>query len=117
MKKSGSFQRGLMAMCLGLTLVAPQLAVAQTVEEKPSFMAMAGDLLFVRPVMIVTTVVGTALFVVSLPFSAAGGNADQAAEVLVQGPFETAFARCLGCSRPKNWSPEKGTEYKTESGR
>ncbi len=105
---SGNIQRSLMALCLGLTISMQQVAFAQTVEEKPSFLAMGGDMLFVRPAMLVTTVVGTALFLVSLPFSAAGGNADQAAEVLVQGPFETTFVRCLGCSKPKRWSPEQG---------
>lgn len=108
---SGNIQRSLMALCLGLTISLQQVAVAQAVEEeKPSFLAMTGDLLFVRPLMLVTTVAGTAVFLVSLPFSAAGGNADQAAEVLVQGPFETTFVRCLGCSKPKRWSPERGME-------
>jgi hypothetical protein len=50
------------------------------------------------------TVVGAATFVVSLPFSALGGNVADAADTLVVGPAKATFVRCLGCSngrRPK----------------
>ncbi|HMV71225.1 MAG TPA: hypothetical protein PKZ77_03245 [Pseudomonadales bacterium] len=82
---------------LGLALLAPWYADAQPVEEDPGFMAMTGDLLVARPLLLVTTVAGTAAFLVSLPFTASGGNTHQAAEVLVAGPARQTFARCLGC--------------------
>ncbi|AFU99725.1 hypothetical protein [Simiduia agarivorans] len=68
--------------------------------EEPTGAAMAVDLVLVRPVMLGLTVLGTAAFVVSLPFTAAGGNVKQAADTLVVGPGETTFVRCLGCVRP-----------------
>ena len=68
--------------------------------EEPSGAAMAVDLVVVRPVMLGVTILGTAAFVVSLPFTAAGGNVKQAADTLVVGPGETTFVRCLGCVRP-----------------
>ncbi|GAA5315938.1 MAG: hypothetical protein AseanaTS_11430 [Candidatus Pelagadaptatus aseana] len=67
------------------------------VEENPSALAMTTDALIVRPVMIATTIVGSALWLVSAPFSLMGGNADQAADTLIVGPAESAFKRCLGC--------------------
>lgn len=70
-----------------------------SVDEDPSALAMATDLIVVRPVMLGITVVGSALWLVSLPFSAAGGNAKQAADTLVIGPGKTTFVRCLGCTR------------------
>lgn len=69
-----------------------------TVEEEPSALAMTGDLVLVRPFMLATTVVGSAVWLVSLPFSLAAGNAMQAADTLVVGPAENTFFRCLGCT-------------------
>ncbi len=82
---------------LGLALMAPWFAHAQPVDESPSALAMAGDLLIARPLLAVATVAGAATFLVSLPFTAAGGNMDQAADTLMAGPAEALFVRCLGC--------------------
>jgi len=71
---------------------------AQAVEESPSALAMTGDALFARPVLLATTIVGSAIYLVSLPFSALGGNAGEAGRVLVAGPAEATFVRCLGCT-------------------
>ena len=58
--------------------------------------AMAADCLFVRPIGIVSIVAGSALFVVSLPFSALGGNLKDAAQKLVMDPISFTFKRPLG---------------------
>lgn len=75
----------------------PHISVAQTVQEDPTALAMTGDLLIARPVLALMTVAGTAAFVVSLPFSALGGNVGDAAKTLVVGPGKATFVRCLGC--------------------
>ncbi len=82
---------------LGLVLMAPWFANAQPVDENPSALAMIGDLVIARPLLVVATVAGAAAFLVSLPFTATGGNMDQAADTLMAGPAEAAFVRCLGC--------------------
>ena len=84
---------------LSLVLLLPQIGYSQAVEEKPSALAMTGDLVIARPLLLVTTVVGTAVYLVSLPFSLAGGNAAEAGKTLVLGPAEATFVRCLGCTR------------------
>jgi hypothetical protein len=66
-------------------------------EDEPSAAAMAADALIARPLGIVATTLGAAIFVVSLPFSAAGGNIEGAADALVVGPARETFVRCLGC--------------------
>lgn len=71
-------------------------ALAQR-DEGPSAEAMAADVILARPLGLVATTLGTAVFVVSLPFSAAGGNVEEAAETLVVGPARETFVRCLGC--------------------
>ena len=57
-----------------------------------------GDLLIARPILIVATVIGAALFVVALPFAATGGGIGDAGKALVVDPGKAAFVRCLGCT-------------------
>ncbi len=71
-------------------------AAGQTQDDEISAGAMAIDFLIVRPVGIVSVVLGTAVFIVSLPFSALGGNAGNAAKKLVVAPFSFTFTRKLG---------------------
>ena len=97
------------ALFVVLTLALSNLCIAQgteyttngagQVQENPSALAMTGDLLVVRPVMFTMTVVGSALWLVSLPFSAAGGNVKQAGQTLVVTPATHTFFRCLGCTQ------------------
>lgn len=91
--------RLLAAAALSVMLVAPQISVAQEVQEEPSALAMAGDAIIARPLGLVFTAVGTVLYVVTLPFTALGGNAKQAGKELVVGPAEATFVRCLGCTK------------------
>jgi len=94
------FAKCLKVITLALVLAFPAIGWSNTntIEEKPSALAMTGDAFFVRPVMLVTTVIGTVIFIVSSPFSALGGNIGESFEQLVEKPFETTFVRCLGCT-------------------
>ncbi|MBE9537086.1 MAG: hypothetical protein IMF07_07885 [Proteobacteria bacterium] len=65
-------------------------------EENGKGLEMTVDILLARPLGIVATVVGSAVFLVSLPFSALGGNAKEAGKVLVVEPFSFTFTRPLG---------------------
>ena len=57
---------------------------------------MAADGLIVRPLGLCATVIGGAIFVVSLPFSALGGNTKPAYDHLLADPFKFTFNRPLG---------------------
>jgi hypothetical protein len=92
--------RLLMAATLSLTLVAPQLSFAASAEEEPSALAMVGDAVIARPLGVVFTAIGAVTYLVTLPFSLAGGNAKAAGQELVVGPAKATFVRCLGCSKP-----------------
>jgi len=85
----------LTAMCM---FAIPMHAQAQEIDETPSAMEMAFDGLIVRPITLVATVIGSVIWVATLPFSALGGNAGEAADVLVISPAKATFLRCLGCS-------------------
>lgn len=87
-----------LAVAMAAFAAAPAISNAQTVTERPSGMEMTADAVLVRPLMLVATVLGTAVYVVSLPFSALGGNAGEAGKTLVVTPFKATFVRCLGCS-------------------
>jgi hypothetical protein len=64
----------------------------------PKGYAMLGDLIIARPLLIGATAIGAVAFVVSLPFTALGGNVGEAGEALVLEPGREAFVRCLGCT-------------------
>ncbi len=78
------------------TASLPQPAWAGA-EREPEATVMIIDGLMVRPISLVATVVGTVAFVITLPFSALGGNVDEAAEKLIDRPAAYTFSRCLGC--------------------
>ena len=91
-----SIKSRLLTALIVATVSAPVWAVGN--EDNQGDFAMAGDLLVARPFGVVWTVAGSALFVVSLPFTALGGNVKQAANTLVIGPAKETFVRCLGCT-------------------
>jgi len=65
------------------------------VREDPAGL-MAADAALARPVGTVATVAGFAVFLVSSPFSALGGNTKEAWENLVASPARYTFKRPLG---------------------
>lgn len=77
---------------------ADEEPVDDQVNKRPTATAMLGDALLARPMLLALTAGGTALFVVTLPFSALGGNVAEAGKTLVIGPAKSTFMRCLGCT-------------------
>lgn len=73
-------------------------AMAETTGDLETVTAgsMTIDILLIRPLGIVATVVGSTIFVVTLPFSALGGNVKKAGKKLVVEPFSYTFFRPLG---------------------
>ena len=94
-----------LALTTGLLTLPAQAEEVQTGSGDPAYdiqtpkaYAMLGDLIIARPLLIGATAIGVVAFVVSLPFTALGGNIEESAEALVMEPGREAFARCLGCS-------------------
>jgi hypothetical protein len=65
-------------------------------REKPTGGMMMWDTLFMRPIGMVATAVGSVVWLVSYPFAALGGNTDESTQALVAAPFEWTFERPLG---------------------
>lgn len=83
---------------IALLVVCALLAsTAQAFAEPPNDgMAIAADVLFARPVGLVSIVAGTAMFIVSLPFAIPSGSVETAGRLLVADPFKYTFERPLG---------------------
>ena len=95
-----------LALTTGLLALPAQAEVAQQnvsgdpmyTANAPKAFSMVGDLVVARPLLIGATAIGVVAFVVSLPFTALGGNVGEAAQALVVEPGKEAFVRCLGCT-------------------
>jgi hypothetical protein len=57
---------------------------------------VASDMFVIRPVYFVGTVLGSAVFVVALPWAAIGGSVKQNADALVVQPAKMTFIRPVG---------------------
>lgn len=63
-------------------------------EQDP--LVVAADALVVRPALLVTTVAGSAVFLVALPFAAISKSVKSSARSLVVAPAAATFTRALG---------------------
>lgn len=71
-------------------------AQGQMKDEEASGESIMADFVFLRPLGIVATGVGTVFFVASLPFSVITGSTGTAFDRLVADPAVFTFARPLG---------------------
>ncbi len=65
-------------------------------SSEPTGGEMLADAFLLRPFMLVGSVITVATFVVTLPFSALGGNVGESADKLVIEPLQYTFVRPLG---------------------
>lgn len=95
-----SASRSMLAVMMAVLMLIPSVSAAKNADGEPSAGAMVADAVVARPLLLVATVVGTGVYVVTLPFSLLGGNAGEAGKTLVVGPAKNTFVRCLGCRKP-----------------
>ena len=100
MKIISGARRATVALMIGCLMLPQALWAQNAVDESPNEFAMVGDLLVARPIGVVMTVGGVAVWLVSLPFTLMAGHASEAAETLMLGPAQATFVRCLGCRNP-----------------
>lgn len=65
-------------------------------DNAPSAESMSLDLFLVRPLSLVGTVLGTAVFIISTPFCALAWNCGEPARRLIVEPAKYTFTRELG---------------------
>ena len=96
-KKLASYLVAGMLAVTSLTLpVAAGAADYMTDDPAPTGSKMMADAFLMRPFMLASTIVTTATFIITLPFSALGGNVGESAEKLVVEPAAYTFTRPLG---------------------
>ena len=84
-------------LCIVSLVVMPLGASALASPVTPiSDGTMVADIFVVRPLQLAALIVGTGVFLVSLPFSALGNNVDQSYEMMMREPARLLFKRPLG---------------------
>lgn len=93
-------KKSLVMILVSILLAAPLASTALAEEyfekEDPSGGMMVADFIFVRPIGIAATAIGSIFYVVSLPFSLLGENPGEAGDALVKEPAAYTFKRPLG---------------------
>jgi len=87
---------GVIAALIAVPFTTSALAQEYFETKEPSGDAMLYDMVILRPAGLVATIVGSAFWLISLPFSAAGDNVDTATKKLVKEPAAYTFKRPLG---------------------
>ena len=100
MKITSGMRRVIAIFSISCLLWPQALWAESAVDDSPNEWAMVGDLLVARPVGLVMTAGGAAVWLVSLPFTLLSGHTAEAAETLIVGPGASTFMRCLGCRNP-----------------
>ena len=80
--------------CCRGEIVLAQDRIKALDDDKAGY--MMGDLVVMRPLGIAATAVGAVFYVLSLPFSLAGGNEPEARQKLMADPAGYTFSRPLG---------------------
>lgn len=86
----------LIASFLAVSFGSSADARQTTYPPQPDPAVMMFDCLIARPIGFAALVIGTASFVVSLPFSALGHNVCQARDLMIVDPAVYTFTRPLG---------------------
>src|SRR5689334_8370400 len=93
MKNKSSLKSGIIALlCAAILWASTPNSVAQTYNGS----AVAVDVLLVRPFCLLGTIVGSAIFVISLPVAVPSRSVHSAAHALVVVPAQATFVRPLG---------------------
>jgi hypothetical protein len=92
------FRKGLLLFLAASLIIGSLYSGAQAWDEKRKDDPVVAewnmmDILFARPLGIAAGIIGTGIFVVSLPFTVPTGSVNDAAEMLIVEPFKFSFTR------------------------
>jgi hypothetical protein len=83
-------------------VIAALIVVTLITTSGPAFAeggtaaAMVADVIIARPAGFVGTILGTAVFILALPFAALSGSIEPVVQTLVVDPFKFTFTRPVG---------------------
>lgn len=95
-------RRSTMIFLIAALLMVPLTASTAQMSSpnKVTAPSIGADAVVCRPLGIAATAVGTTVFIVSLPFSALGGNIGEVGRILVVEPAKFTFCRPIGKFHP-----------------
>ena len=85
-----------MIILLVLVFAIAPVSVSYAQNDEITGASVAGDILILRPIGFVATVLGVAVFVISLPFTIPGGSVKQVAKATIVRPAQYTFVRPIG---------------------
>ncbi len=88
--------RAKLITCICVLAVGLCGAAAESTDGNADPLEVAADAVVVRPACLVATVVGSAVFVVALPWAAASKSIKKTANALVVKPAAATFTRPMG---------------------
>lgn len=86
--------RRIISLALSLILLAVSAAPVSAIDE--DMVLASGDVFVARPLGFVSVLIGTAVFLVSLPFAATSNSVKETAEILIDEPMRFTFKRPVG---------------------
>jgi len=92
----------LLSFCGSATLAGSRDEVMPVRQGEAEDIPVAFDVLLLRPLGLVSCVVGLAAAVIALPFAIPSDSTDKVSQALIKEPFDYTFKRPLG----KNGPPE-----------
>ena len=95
MKPQVIFLGAVLSMGAGCVSTSQAPARSQPHVESATTESMALEVVM-RPLCLISTVAGSAIYVATLPFSSASGSDQEAKRLLVDKPFAATFKRKLG---------------------
>ena len=84
------------AVIMGLISFAPSRLEANPAGSGENAMSMIADFVVCRPIGILATLGGSALYILSYPFTYLGKNTEDAKRTFIEYPFHYTFRRPLG---------------------
>jgi hypothetical protein len=93
-------KRLLCAVVIGLLILIPMgtsvYAQSPVMVQEKTAEGMAFDLVVLRPLGLVSTLVGSVMFAAGLIFSIPGDNVEESGQLLMKDPAKFTFGRPLG---------------------
>src|SRR5262245_29399808 len=93
-------------LAFGLAALFCSIDLPARASDDSGPLTVALDVVVVRPGCLAATLVGSVLFVVSLPFAAASKSVKKTAHTLVVNPARATFTRPVGDMEPLKHSSE-----------
>ena len=83
-------------LLVGVLILSLILPSVPAFAEDPPAGVIAADVLFVRPVSFVASILGSVFFVIALPVSIPSGSVDVVARKMIVEPWKYTFSRPVG---------------------